>query len=301
MQVRPQHLILPSLTSLTLAALGFSQFSGCSELEGMQLEGPAIPATAELDEEDDRDEVFGVKADDTVTHALAGKHRPGRGLAAHEREVGRPVAMKLGPRSSLRALQAAGRRTPGPGLTRGAAAVAGAVPAAVAAAKESNAAEHELVVAPDLAEPYALIGDEPQIEIKTFLANGIPASAQDAGELSDCTQPKTEQLATIAKNVFGVAVVEVEYAVAFQYRCRHGGHGAYIANARVYPTRVFALWGFGLDFRVEKVTVTNVGTAEAPVANLALHTRIDLRSPFSSDAKTQIVELDGATGAVHTH
>jgi hypothetical protein len=147
--------------------------------------------------------------------------------------------------------------------------------------------------------PLAVIAQNaPRAEAQTFIADALPDGADSAADFTDCSKTATRAVAAFARNFLGLKVAEVEYTLSYQYQCRHDGSGRYLANVRLFPSKVFVFWGFQLDFSVTKMLVTNVGTDDDPVAQMQLHSHLSLRSPLTFETQDQVVSVNGKSGAV---
>ena len=86
-------------------------------------------------------------------------------------------------------------------------------------------------------------------------------------DMENWSQPKSMSYRVSFKNWYKKEVIGFTYTVYFQHNGSYQGKGKYITSLLVQASEVYAAWGFKFDASSELINITNVGTAENPVAS----------------------------------
>lgn len=118
----------------------------------------------------------------------------------------------------------------------------------------------------------------PVANVTSMRVSVMPVAEADWAQMSNWQGPATQGYSLVAKNLFGMTVVQLDYRVIYNFGGQLNGKGAYLANTTVLPTKVDVLWGFTVDANVEAQRVVNVGSTESPVPGLEMTVHYTLSS-----------------------
>jgi hypothetical protein len=100
--------------------------------------------------------------------------------------------------------------------------------------------------------------------------------------------------------LYGVTVYDVTYTLVHRFGGQYEGRGAYLESVTVLPQHVEVMWGYKLDFFVEKVSAVNIGTRENPVASLALETTLNVSTVLQEMRLKNLHEFRGDSAVVNS-
>lgn len=106
----------------------------------------------------------------------------------------------------------------------------------------------------------------PVANVSTTTANALPKGITDWQQLTGWQTPVTKTYETVFNNLFGMTVIDFQYRVSFIPGGTYNGVGKYLANVTVAPQYVSVLWGYKFNASAAVPTLTNAGTADAPLA-----------------------------------
>ena len=128
-------------------------------------------------------------------------------------------------------------------------------------------------------------------------ANALPEGA-GLTELSGFSDLQYTSYRMYGKNLFGITVYDVTYTLVHQYGGSYDGEGRYLATVSVLPSNVDVLWGYTVDFTVNKVSVTNVGSAVAPVASAVMELSFKVSTIIKKHTSTLVYQFRGDSSRV---
>lgn len=133
--------------------------------------------------------------------------------------------------------------------------------------------------------------------VNTRSASALPQGTT-VEQMSNCTEPQYRSFALAARNLFRVETVRLEYTLVYQYACQANGRGRYLTNVRVHPTHIKVLWGYTLNFSVDDMIATNLGSGQDPIANMAVYTTATISTLLKTGSSGKIFSIRGDNGAV---
>ena len=144
----------------------------------------------------------------------------------------------------------------------------------------------EIVVAN---RPVVTMGNTPHI---TVLPNDKAAWSQ----MSGWRGPVAKSFSVVAKNLYGIEVVQQTYTVAYNYGGNLNGKGAYLANATIIPANISVAWGYTLNSNVDVGQILNMGTVDSPVPGVDMSVKWKITTILSEKDTVEsfFVQGDGA-------
>lgn len=143
---------------------------------------------------------------------------------------------------------------------------------------------------------WELVADNrPVANLETVYATAYPQGVTSAAQLSGWSRPRTYTYGFYAENLLGLTMVDVRYRVSFAHDGNLGGAGKYLTAVTAVPASVEVSWGYHLSMAadVPDSTITNVGTAEAPVAALQLRLRWTISTILKGATNTNVYYMQG--------
>lgn len=141
---------------------------------------------------------------------------------------------------------------------------------------------------------------KPAVNVKTTYANGLPLGVSRADQLEKFSSLQFRSIRRYGVNLYGVTVYDVTYTLVHRFGGQYEGRGAYLESVTVLPQHVEVMWGYKLDFFVEKVSAVNVGTRENPIASLALETTLNVSTVFQEMRLKNLHEFRGDSADVNS-
>jgi|688.fasta_scaffold318452_2 hypothetical protein len=141
---------------------------------------------------------------------------------------------------------------------------------------------------------------KPAVNVKTTYANGLPLGVSRADQLEKFSPLQFRSIRRYGVNLYGVTVYDVTYTLVHRFGGQYEGRGAYLESVTVLPQHVEVMWGYKLDFFVEKVSAVNIGTRENPVASLALETTLNVSTVLQEMRLKNLHEFRGDSAVVNS-
>jgi hypothetical protein len=121
-----------------------------------------------------------------------------------------------------------------------------------------------------------------------------PATARaELTQMANWSAPKAVSYRVSYKNIFKMEVVGFTYTVMFQHGGSHNGKGKYITSLKTQASEISAAWGFNFDATSELVSISNVGSTEAPVASGIFQVSYKVRGFVNEMRNAQSFFVDG--------
>jgi len=139
----------------------------------------------------------------------------------------------------------------------------------------------------------------PVVNVQSQFANALPVGVR-ASDLENFSDLQFQSFRLQGVNYFGATVYDVVYTLVHRYGGSYQGRGAYLESVTVLPQRVEVLWGYNVDFKVERVSTVNTGSAENPIASLALETAFRVSTPLQELRTKNIYEFKGNSPTVNS-
>lgn len=135
--------------------------------------------------------------------------------------------------------------------------------------------------------------NKPKIETASFYANAVPSGIAHWTQLEGWGEPESTLYSFTAKNKNGATVVDVTYIILRTPQGRYKGTGRYLNGVTALPVKVNVSWGYKFSMSVDVPSVSNVGTAEAPVAGMTLNLAWTIENNFKVTKGAGIYYLQG--------
>lgn len=140
--------------------------------------------------------------------------------------------------------------------------------------------------------------NKPVANIATDYATAVPQGITDFLEMTDFSELTSQSYEWVGKNLFKGEVFNVRYTVVNQYGGRYQGKGRYLTTVGIVPSHVKVAWGWKLDFTARQVSITNLGSAEEPIASIALDLVMKANSPLTNITDTRLYQVRGDNGKI---
>ncbi len=135
--------------------------------------------------------------------------------------------------------------------------------------------------------------NQPVVNIKYQYANALPQGVKGSESLERFSPLQYRSYRTYGENTFGMTVYDVTYTVVHRYGGSYEGRGQYLDTVTVLPSHVEAMWGYTVDFNVDKVSTVNIGTKADPIASLALELNFKVSTVIKKSEDHVVFEFRG--------
>jgi hypothetical protein len=138
--------------------------------------------------------------------------------------------------------------------------------------------------------------NKPTATLNTASSSAMPAAAKQNWSLVVFRQPeRIIHFQTSIKNHYGVEMINLQYEIDVLPGGTYNGVGMYIGYANVVATNVTVKWGYTLNMKAQVTAVYNAGSADNPVAAIALDVKYDYETMISARSETNsyLVRGDG--------
>ena len=107
---------------------------------------------------------------------------------------------------------------------------------------------------------------------KSPYATAVPKGIKTWTYLTGWKGPKTVVKRFTCKNLYGMKVIDIRYAVSYAYAGSYRGKGRYLTAVSAEPVSVNVLWGYKLSMSAEvpDPTVINKGTVANPMVMIGV-------------------------------
>lgn len=137
-------------------------------------------------------------------------------------------------------------------------------------------------------------GLSPAVSIIPEVAPGTAKA--ELAQMANWSAPKAVSYRVSYKNIFKMEVVGFTYTIMFQYGGSHKGKGKYITSLKTQASEVSAAWGFNFDAASELISISNVGSDEAPLASGIFQVSYKVRGIVNEMRNAQSFFVDGNGG-----
>jgi len=118
----------------------------------------------------------------------------------------------------------------------------------------------------------------PSIHTKTDWAGAVPKGVSWT-KLTGFRDKTWGSFGWYAKNMAGMVTVDFKYKYSWTCKGRYRGHGAFIVNAGVSISKIYAAWGYTVNAHVSVGhTPANYGTKVNPIAGLKIKVSINIKT-----------------------
>ncbi len=161
-----------------------------------------------------------------------------------------------------------------------------------------NAANDEMVIIDSLInlgkKVWALIeSNKPVVNVNYMYANALPRGVRSSEDLDNFSDLQHASYRLHGENLYGITVYDLTYTLVHRYGGSYEGRGKYLENVAVVPSNLDVLWGYTVDYKVEKVSVVNTGTRENPVGSILLGTNFKVSTIIKSSETHSVYDFRG--------
>ena len=140
----------------------------------------------------------------------------------------------------------------------------------------------------------------PVANVKFQFANALPRGLNDSSALTGFSNLNSKSVRIWGTNMWGATVYDVTLTAVHQYGGQYNGKGQYLETVSVIPSNLSVLWGYTVNYSVENITTTNGGTAENPVAKMALHAKFKVETVMQKNETNTVYQFSGDSADVKT-
>lgn len=135
--------------------------------------------------------------------------------------------------------------------------------------------------------------NQPVVDVTTTYANAVPDGMTHWTQLGGWSKPETSTYAFYAKNMYGSKVIECRYQVIRQHSGNYKGKGKFLTMVTVQPLNITAAWGYKFNMKFEAPAVSNVGSAEDPIASMLARLNWSISTVLKQEQGTSVYYLEG--------
>jgi len=140
----------------------------------------------------------------------------------------------------------------------------------------------------------------PVAQIKFNFANALPKGVKNSSSLTGFSDVQSKSVRIWGTNMWGATVYDLTLTAVHQFGGQYEGKGHYLETVSVIPSNISVLWGYTVNYSVEQVATTNGGTAEDPIAKMALHAKFKVETVIQKDETNTIFQFRGDSPKVTT-
>ena len=140
----------------------------------------------------------------------------------------------------------------------------------------------------------------PVAQVKFHFANALPKGVNESSALAGFSDLQSKSVRIWGTNMWGATVYDVTLTAVHQYGGQYEGKGQYLETVSVIPSNLSVMWGYTVNYSVENITTTNGGTAENPVAKMALHAKFKVETVMQKNETNTVYQFSGDSAEVKT-
>ncbi len=146
---------------------------------------------------------------------------------------------------------------------------------------------------------WALVeSNKPVVNVSYLYANALPQGVRSSEDLDSFSPLQATTYRLRGENLYGMTVYDLTYSLVHRYGGSYQGRGKYLENVAVVPTALDVLWGYTVDYKVEKVSTVNTGTRENPVGSILLETNFKVSTVIKSSESHSVYDFRGDSARV---
>ena len=132
--------------------------------------------------------------------------------------------------------------------------------------------------------------NQPVVNINVNYANAVPYGISHWTQLQGWKTPAVKRYQLTYKNPYGVKVVDITYQLHYTYGGNYNGAGKFLTGVTIEPIKVNTAWGYTVDMiaEVPDSTITNVGTAENPIAAMQVQLKYSVHT-IVKDIQSKVI------------
>jgi hypothetical protein len=140
----------------------------------------------------------------------------------------------------------------------------------------------------------------PVANVKFQFANALPKGLNDSSALTGFSNLNSKSVRIWGTNMWGATVYDVTLTAVHQYGGQYNGKGQYLETVSVIPSNLSVLWGYTVNYSVENIATTNGGSADNPVAKMALHSKFKVETVMQKNETNTVYQFSGDSAEVKT-
>ncbi len=142
--------------------------------------------------------------------------------------------------------------------------------------------------------------NQPVVNVSSKFANALPSGLASSAELTGFSDIESNSVRLWGTNLYGITVYDITLTAIHQYGGQYQGKGRYLETVAIIPSDIYVVWGYRVDYTVESVTTTNGGTAENPIAKIALSAKFKASTVLTKIEKNTVYQFRGDSAEVKT-
>lgn len=142
--------------------------------------------------------------------------------------------------------------------------------------------------------------NQPVVNVQFNFANALPRGLTDSSALAGFSDITSKSYRIRGTNGFGMTVYDVTMTAVHQYGGQYDGKGQYLESVAIVPSNVSVLWGYTVNYSVDKVSTTNGGTSENPIAQLTLQAKFKVETVVQKNETNTVFQFRGDSADVKT-
>lgn len=142
--------------------------------------------------------------------------------------------------------------------------------------------------------------NKPVVNVKYMFANAVPKGVKSTEDLDGFTPIQYKSFRVYGKNGFGSTVYDLTYTLLHRYNGTYEGRGRYLDAVTVLPHKLDVLWGYKVNYNVDRVSTVNLGTKDAPIASVLMEMTFKVATVMKESRITQAYEFRGDSADVRS-
>ena len=142
--------------------------------------------------------------------------------------------------------------------------------------------------------------NQPVANIHYNFANALPLGVASSAALTGFSDVESSSTHMWGTNGFGVRVYDITLTAVHQYGGQYNDKGHFLETVAIIPSNVEVQWGYTLNYSVDHVTTVNGGTAEDPIAKIALQATLKVETIFKKTETNTVYQFRGDSANVAT-
>jgi hypothetical protein len=131
-----------------------------------------------------------------------------------------------------------------------------------------------------------------QANASSFTASALPSAVPCWQDMHNWRRDQ-RTFDVSAKNIYGMETVRYRYAIIYYWGGKHQKRGEYLANVAVLPIEASAVFGYTLNSHTVVPMIQNVGSPQAPLAEMELRVNWTITTTMKTVQHTKIYLLRG--------
>jgi hypothetical protein len=142
--------------------------------------------------------------------------------------------------------------------------------------------------------------NRPVANVNVSFANALPKGVSNAADLTGFSDIQNHSIRIWGTNPYGFTVYDVTLTAIHQYGGSFDGKGQYLSTVAIVPSHVRVLWGYTVNYSVETVSTTNLGTKSDPISSIALNAKFKVETVINKTEMNTVYQFRGDSPQVKT-